>query len=500
MTTATQNADSGTRRPPRPAPPPRRHLNLPAPMDGPLSRLADIGGDIRLAETLLATSNRYLAMIQHYMPTLTDREWGAIFDALRPPWTAEPHLVAQLPREVAYAIDTDRLDYKWGVDGRKLRTRLNRASYGERMAIGEMTMAFYRRLDDGVTGDVIGTITALFQPQAPEGQPPAHSRLSPALLLGDDAAEQTAAAYQAALAGTLAVTEAPPRPGTETETDPGDGGDGPQTETQPAGPPEGPETPAAPPPGPEAIAPEMALDTVPTLSPDSSDPETGVAGNEAAPETAPGDAAAALLAGLAPEPGDPEAETETADPATASGDVELATQAELSAMAVSDVETAAPTTNAAPTGGTSEDAADPEHVTRLGETAEVATPSEHVTRLGETAEVATPSEHVTRLGETAEVATPSEHVTRLGETAEVATPSEHVTRLGETADAPKDAAPAQQDDTTPETAPDAAGDTTPAEASEGAEASDGAGNTAAASTPARGRGAGAGRGFGRRGR
>ena len=256
MTTATQNADSGTRRPQRPAPSPRRQLNMPQPMDGPLSRLADIGGDSRLAETLLATSNRYLTMIQHYMPTMTDREWGAIFDALRPPWTADPHLVAQIPKEVAYAIDTDRLDHKWGVDGKKLRTRLNRASYGERMAIAEMTMAFYRRLDDGATGDVIGTITALFQPQAPEGQPPAHSRLSPALLLGEDAAEQTAAAYQAAVDGTLAVTEAPPRPGTETETDPGDGADdGPQTETQPAGPPEGPETPAAPPPGPEAIAP-----------------------------------------------------------------------------------------------------------------------------------------------------------------------------------------------------------------------------------------------------
>ena len=275
MTTATQNADSGTRRPQRPAPPPRRQLTLPAPQEGPVSRLADIGGDSRLAETLLATSNRYLAMIQHYMPTLTDREWGAIFDALRPPWTADPHLVAQIPKEVAYAIDTDRLDHKWGVDGRKLRTRLNRASYGERMAIGEMTMAFYRRLDDGETGDVIGTITALFQPQAPEGQPPAHSRLSPALLLGDDAAEQTAAAYQAAV-GASAVTEAPPRPGTETkpDTDSGDdagGGGVPQTETSPARPPEAPETPAAPPAGPEGSALEMALDTSPAHFPASAD-------------------------------------------------------------------------------------------------------------------------------------------------------------------------------------------------------------------------------------
>ena len=65
-------------------------------MDGPLSRLADIGGDIRLAETLLATSNRYLAMIQHYMPTLTDREWGAIFDALRR--TVDRRARTSLPR------------------------------------------------------------------------------------------------------------------------------------------------------------------------------------------------------------------------------------------------------------------------------------------------------------------------------------------------------------------------------------------------------------------
>ena len=275
MTTATQNADSGTRRPQRPAPPPRRQLNLPAPMDGPLSRLADIGGDIRLAETLLATSNRYLAMIQHYMPTMTDREWGAIFDALRPPWTADPHLVAQIPKEVAYAIDTDRLDHKWGVDGRKLRTRLNRASYGERMAIAEMTMAFYRRLEDGETEYVIQALAALFQPQAPDRLIPAHTRISPALLLGEAAAEETAAAYRAAV-GASAVTEAPPRPGTETkpDTDSGDdagGGGVPQTETSPARPPEAPETPAAPPAGPEGSALEMALDTSPAHFPASAD-------------------------------------------------------------------------------------------------------------------------------------------------------------------------------------------------------------------------------------
>ena len=275
MTTATQNTDSGTRRPQRPAPPPRRQLTLPAPQDGPVSRLADIGGDSRLAETLLATSNRYLAMIQHYMPTLTDREWGAIFDALRPPWTADPHLVAQIPKEVAYAIDTDRLDHKWGVDGKKLRTRLNRASYGERMAIAEMTMAFYRRLEDGETEYVIQALAALFQPQAPDRLIPAHTRISPALLLGEAAAEETAAAYRAAV-GASAVTEAPPRPGTETkpDTDSGDdagGGGVPQTETSPARPPEAPETPAAPPAGPEGSALEMALDTSPAHFPASAD-------------------------------------------------------------------------------------------------------------------------------------------------------------------------------------------------------------------------------------
>ena len=145
-------------------------------------------------------------------PNFTDREWGAIFDALRRPCTADPHLVAQMHKEVAYAIDTDQLDNKWGIDGKRLRNRLTRASYGERMAIAEMTMAFYRRLDEGETNDVIGKLTALFQPQAPDRLIPAHTRISPALLLGEAAAEETEAAYQAAI-GASAVTAGPAAPG-----------------------------------------------------------------------------------------------------------------------------------------------------------------------------------------------------------------------------------------------------------------------------------------------
>ncbi len=180
------------------------------------------------------------------------------------------------PEEEAYAIDTDRLDQKWGVDGKKLRTRLNRASYGERMAIAEMTMAFYRRLEEGETAGVIGKIVAPFQPQSPDRVIPAHTRMSPAMLLGEDAAVETTATGNADQDAS-AVTEAPPRPDTETgpDTDNGDGaddGDKPQTETRPAGPPQGPRTPAAPPTGPESSAPEMALDTGDAHSADSADP------------------------------------------------------------------------------------------------------------------------------------------------------------------------------------------------------------------------------------
>ena len=205
---------------------------------------------------MVAVSHRYLSMICRYIPSLSDREWGVIFDVLRRPWTAEPHLVARIPRAAATALETDRLDIKWGVDGRRLLTRLNRTSYAERLAIAEMTMAFYHRLEAGEPA-TIETLKSLFRSQAPERPAPSIPRLSPALLLGEEAAEETAAAYRAAMSASF-VTEAPPRP--DTETAPGGGDeDALHTETNPDGAPGGPEPAVAPPLGPEATSPAMAL-------------------------------------------------------------------------------------------------------------------------------------------------------------------------------------------------------------------------------------------------
>ena len=229
-------------------------LNLPVPEDGPIAHLAEIGGDDNLIDTIVASANRYLSVLQTYMPTFTDREWGVILDALRQPWTADPQLVAQLPKEIGYAIDTDRLDLKWRVDGQRLRSRLNRMSFGERMAIGEMTLAFWRRLNQGASEDgedLIQSTIDMFRPQPAPRAPQSHTRLAPVLLLrGTD--QDTMPDVTVA-----DVTEAPPRPAPRADPDPLPGtgpAEPPDTETSPDGPPEGPADPPAPADAPESTA------------------------------------------------------------------------------------------------------------------------------------------------------------------------------------------------------------------------------------------------------
>ena len=243
-------------------------VHLANPPEGVVARLAEIGGDDHLSETMVATANRYLSMIQTFMPSFSNREWGAIFDALRRPWTADPHLVAQIPKEVAFAIDTDRLDNKWGIDGQKLRNRLNRMSYGERMAIGEMTLAFYQRLDRGDTGDVVASTKAMFRPDPAVPLPQHQIRLSPEVLLGADAVDPAPDPADTPAPAQTDVTEAPPRPDTESppQTDPDTG-----TETSPAAPPDAPADPPAVP-----GSPESGITLIPDLSgPEAPDNDTG---------------------------------------------------------------------------------------------------------------------------------------------------------------------------------------------------------------------------------
>ena len=282
----------------RPAAAPRRMLNLPVPEDGPIAHLAEIGGDDNLIDTIVASANRYPLgapdLHAHLHPI---GEWGVILDALRQPWTADPQLVAQLPKEIGYAIDTDRLDLKWRVDGQRLRSRLNRMSFGERMAIGEMTLAFWRRLNQGASEDgedLIQSTIDMFRPQPAPRAPQSHTRLAPVLLLrGTD--QDTMPDVTVA-----DVTEAPPRPAPRADPDPLPGtgpAEPPDTETSPDGPPEGPADPPAPADAPESTAQDPApappdeghQGTLQPASPDASAP-TGtdpadIPGGDAAPET-----------------------------------------------------------------------------------------------------------------------------------------------------------------------------------------------------------------------
>ena len=51
---------------------------------------------------------------------------------------------SQMAGEIAEAMNSDRLDLKWNIDGARLKSRIDRASYAVRTSIGEMTEAFWR--------------------------------------------------------------------------------------------------------------------------------------------------------------------------------------------------------------------------------------------------------------------------------------------------------------------------------------------------------------------
>ena len=122
---------------------PRRMINLPRTADDMIERLTTLTGQDYIGDTILNICNRYFAIIHRATPKIPDNELCAIFDALGETWTPEPASVRHLPRDVMDAIHTDRLDNKWSFDADQLRTRLERTSFPERMAIGELARAYW---------------------------------------------------------------------------------------------------------------------------------------------------------------------------------------------------------------------------------------------------------------------------------------------------------------------------------------------------------------------
>ena len=147
--------------------PVRKFINLPKDNDGPIGRWLALHEGEHPASALSKATERYLTVIGRSVPGFDDSEWCLVFDALRPPWPADYSPADMLTREVADAIAADHLDEKWGVDGTRLKGRVSRLSFAEKVAVSEIAEAFWKYpAGPESLHEIISTIKTAFQPPA----------------------------------------------------------------------------------------------------------------------------------------------------------------------------------------------------------------------------------------------------------------------------------------------------------------------------------------------
>jgi hypothetical protein len=161
----------------------RRTIYVPKDDSFGIYRLLDMRGDENLTRTLETAVQRYLSVIEHSLPGFTDAEWCCVFDGLLGVWISDDSSVFAIGEEVAEAIDMDRLDSKWGVDGKEMKSRLAELSYAEKQALVEMTEIFRGSQKEGLSAysEAIFNVKQKFgATSSPTTRAP--SRMSPDLL------------------------------------------------------------------------------------------------------------------------------------------------------------------------------------------------------------------------------------------------------------------------------------------------------------------------------
>lgn len=156
----------------------RRTITLPRDPEAPINSLLGAKPEENPPDLLEQTLNRYMITIRRSMPDFTVPEWCLIFDALRPPWQADEHRTLQMAHEIADAITMDHLDQKWPVDWNKLKSRIDRLNFPARMAVGEMTEAFWQTPSNSTYEEIISDLLKVFGTPARTAQATRSNRMN----------------------------------------------------------------------------------------------------------------------------------------------------------------------------------------------------------------------------------------------------------------------------------------------------------------------------------
>lgn len=102
-------------------------------------------GDARYSDTIRRIVARYDEVCRQSLPQLSLGEWKLLCDVLNGVALDAARTVPWIRHEVSDAIHMDRLDHRWGVDGKALKERLAGFSYAELTAIVDVVERFWAR-------------------------------------------------------------------------------------------------------------------------------------------------------------------------------------------------------------------------------------------------------------------------------------------------------------------------------------------------------------------
>ncbi len=174
----------------------KRAVHIPRDPQAPINILCALKPQVQPADAVHQFLERYAAIVRRSMPEFQVAEWCLIFDALKPGWIADEGHTAQLATEIREAIQYEKLDGKWNVDGARLRGRIDKLSFAARTAIGEMTEWFWQSDPDTEYAEIIRSNLDVIKLPARPPVPVRSDRLSPDRMGGDTAPRPAAPVSQ----------------------------------------------------------------------------------------------------------------------------------------------------------------------------------------------------------------------------------------------------------------------------------------------------------------
>lgn len=94
-----------------------------------------------------AVADRYLGIVEHHAPEMTEAEWCAVCDALNGYWITDRAGVRAMWAEIYDGDRINGLGEKWGADAIALAERVREMPFAELVALAEVVERFWQHAE-----------------------------------------------------------------------------------------------------------------------------------------------------------------------------------------------------------------------------------------------------------------------------------------------------------------------------------------------------------------